>query len=1257
PRRTVAAGDYPLSAIAADVNGDGKTDIAVTNFRDDTVSVLENVTVPGPAATTVPSFAPAATPAAASPVFIAAADLNGDGKPELVTASDASPDITVLMNTTPAPTAAFGLAAKQDFDGLYDFGSVTAADINGDGRTDLVVSRVRGDHVSVLVNTTPPGAITSSFAGEQTFVTQPFTRDATAADVNGDGKMDLIVLAYNSVSVLLNTTTPGAETLSFVDNENDFVTGVDRLFSIRAGDVNGDSRVDLIISNPHSDAVTVLLNATAPGATTPSFAAAQDFTVGTDPAGATMADINGDGKLDLIAANRSDDSASVLLNNTVPGATTLSFAAKQDFTVGSYPASAMAADVNGDGRADLITVNQRSDSVSVRLNTTPGGATTLSFAEKLDFATEDNPFSVTAADVNGDGRTDLIAANYYSHSLSVLLNATVPGATTPSFAVKQDFTTGSVSQAVTAADINGDGRPDLITANAGDGTVSVLLNTQYATTTTPTSVTGAIHYSIPVASGVPASIDFGPQPLGGDAASQTFTLENTGNADLAVSFALSGPNTADFNVTDDCDGTLDAGASCTVTVTFEPSAAGARSATLTLTSNGADSPQAIALTGKGNRPPAATGESVSVHTGATVTGTLDATDAEDADLLFFIATAPAHGTVTITDTATGAYRYQAPAGYAGADAFTFQASDGLSSSNTASVAVTVTNAVPVASDGTLAVVKNQPKTGTFAATDADGDALTYSLAAEPDHGSVTIAGANFTYKPDTGYSGADSFTFKVNDGVTDSAAAAVTINVVNTAPVASSATLLVAKNMTKSGTLTASDADGDTLTFAKVSDPAHGALTLNADGSFTYTPASGYIGGDSFTFKANDGSVDSNVAAVTIAVTDNMPVGNPAVLTVHSNTPGEGVLTANDGNGDALRFALAAQAEHGTAVVEADGHFIYTPDTGYVGADAFTFTVSDGALSSAPATVSVTVADAAPLATDAELKVGKNRAAAGVLQAADADGDSLTFRKTANPKHGQAEVQPDGSFTYTPDKDYAGPDRFTFVANDGALDSAAATVAITVGNGAPVAKDGSLSVHFNTEGRGSLVAGDANGDALTYQLARDPEHGTATVKADGAYSYKPDKNFVGWDSFTFTASDGTADSKPAAIHVLVTDGMPVATNSHRTTTPGLRIYGQLQAADPDGDPLTYHVVLKPDHGEIALKPDGRYTYRPDAGFSGADSFRFRADDGALQSDPGVVGITVAPEAESGDSGGLGGLGWLGLLVLGGMAGRRRGKGD
>ena len=160
---------------------------------------------------------------------------------------------------------------------------------------------------------------------------------------------------------------------------------------------------------------------------------------------------------------------------------------------------------------------------------------------------------------------------------------------------------------------------------------------------------------------------------------------------------------------------------------------------------------------------------------------------------------------------------------------------------------------------------------TLTGSDVDGDRLTYSVVTSPAHGTLSGTAPNLTYTPAANYNGADSFTFKVNDGQADSAPATVSITVtaVNHAPVANAQAVTTNEDTAKAITLTGSDVDGNPLTYSVVTQPGHGSLSGTAP-NLTYTPAANYNGADSFTFKVNDGQADSAAATVSITVTRSM---------------------------------------------------------------------------------------------------------------------------------------------------------------------------------------------------------------------------------------------------------------------------------------------------------------------------------------------------------------------------------------------------
>ena len=299
-------------------------------------------------------------------------------------------------------------------------------------------------------------------------------------------------------------------------NQTTFTTG-DNPVSVSIGDFNGDGKPDLAIANYDSNTVSVLLNTTAPGATTPSYANQATFATGSSPNSVSIGDFNGDGKLDLSIANSTSNSVSVLLNTTAPGAPTPTYANQTMFATGSLPKSVSIGDFNGDGKPDLAIANSTSNSVSVLLNTTDSGAPTPSYASQTTFATGTFPVSVSIGDFNGDGKPDLAIANRDSNSVSVLLNTTAPGATTPSYANQATFATGISPNSVSIGDFNGDGKPDLAIVNSTSNSVSVLLNATTPGNLTVSSLTGTT-FAAPVGGTTPLgslAIANGPTSLGG----------------------------------------------------------------------------------------------------------------------------------------------------------------------------------------------------------------------------------------------------------------------------------------------------------------------------------------------------------------------------------------------------------------------------------------------------------------------------------------------------------------------------------------------------------------------------------------------------------------------------------------------------------------------------------------------------------------------------------------------------------------------
>src|SRR2546421_2156212 len=248
---------------------------------------------------------------------------------------------------------------------------------------------------------------------------------------------------------------------------------------------------------------------------------------------------------------------------------------------------------------------------------------------------------------------------------------------------------------------------------------------------------------------------------------------------------------------------------------------------------------------------------------------------------------------------------------------------------------------------------------------------------------------------------------------------------------------------------------------------SHGALTLNADGSFTYTPAANFNGSDSFSYKASDGVAQSNVATVTLTITavNDAPVSIDDAYSTNEDRPltvaAPGVLgNDTDVDGDPLRALLVIGPGHGQLTLNADGGFTYTPAPNFNGGDSFTYKTGDGVAQSNVATVTLTITavNDAPVAVNDAYTTNEDTpltvVAPGVLgNDTDVDGDALTAALVGGPSHGALTLNADGGFTYTPTANFNGSDTFTHKASDGQSDSNVATVALTITavNDAPAA--------------------------------------------------------------------------------------------------------------------------------------------------------------------------------------------------------------
>ncbi len=391
------------------------------------------------------------------------------------------------------------------------------------------------------------------------------------------------------------------------------------------------------------------------------------------------------------------------------------------------------------------------------------------------------------------------------------------------------------------------------------------------------------------------------------------------------------------------------------------------------------------------------------------------------------------------------------------------------------------------------------------------------------------------------------------------------------------------------------DDNGDPLTAVLVQDAAHGALLLNADGSLSYTPDGDFSGTDTFTYKANDGSADSNIATVTItvnavndapvAVGDSYSVNEDDLLAVGA----PGVLgNDSDLDGDTLTAVLASGPAHGLLSLSADGSFSYSPNSEYSGPDSFTYKANDGSADSNVVTVDITVVavNDDPLAADDSATMAEDSGATAINVLAndtDAENDVLTITSVTQPANGAVAITGGGTgLTYHPNADFNGVDTFTYTINDGNGGTAvgAVTVSVTAVNDAPVAGNNTYSMDENetlTIAAPGVLANDTDvdGDTLTAVLVDDVSSGTLTLNPDGSFTYEPELNFNGTVTFTYKANDGSADSDVATVTIHVSSVLGATDRTLYAKALAAKVSWALHAREVAGDKLVMRGAMNP----------------------------------------------------------------------------------
>jgi CSLREA domain-containing protein len=447
----------------------------------------------------------------------------------------------------------------------------------------------------------------------------------------------------------------------------------------------------------------------------------------------------------------------------------------------------------------------------------------------------------------------------------------------------------------------------------------------------------------------------------------------------------------------------------------------------------------------------------------------------------------------------------------------------------------------------------------------------------------------------------------------------------------------------------------DELTVIQVGTPANGSVALNPDNTITYTPTFEFSGTDSFTYQASDGALSSNVAMVTITVS---PVNDPpeAVndeVTTDESTQVEIVVTANDldvdGSIDPTTVAIVTPPVSGTASVDqATGIVTYIPGT--TGVDTFDYQVCN---TDTPdpvcdtATVTVTVVAGGPIAYGDDVTTTEDTAVVIEVLENDEPRDAAIAPASVNivvgPTNGTVAVDPSGTVTYTPDENFFGPDSFTYTVDDvDGLTSNVATVAIEVTQvddplaiGDKVTTDEETAVDFDVTTNDVDVDGGTVDPTTANTVCADcsePANGSLVNQGGGTFTYTPDDDFSGEDSFVYQVCNtgGRCDTATVIITVNDVNDPPQAVDDNPPAVaqgdPVLDIdvitgYGNGPDTDPDGDTLTVIGFSQGSRGTVTSNADGTLTYTPNSSFRGTDTFDYTISDGRGGEDTATVTVT------------------------------------
>ena len=676
--------------------------------------------------------------------------------------------------------------------------------------------------------------------------------------------------------------------------------------------------------------------------------------------------------------------------------------------------------------------------------------------------------------------------------------------------------------------------------------------------------------------------------------------------------------------------------------------------------------------------------------GGSITGTLIFSDPDGATspgYTIAVGDGPAYGSASIDE--NGLWSYTPNDDFYGSDSFTVSVTDDSQNTETQQISLSITPDGADAGSFTGDTSGTGPEdggsiTGTLIFSDPDGatsPGYTIAVGDGPAYGSASIdENGLWSYTPNDDFYGSDSFTVSVTDDSQNTETQQISLSITPDGADAGSFTGDTSGTGPEdggsiTGTLIFSDPDGATspgYTIAVGDGPAYGSASIDENGLWSYTPNDDFYGSDSFTVSVTDDSQNTETQQISLSITpDGADAGSFTGDTSGTGPEDGGSITGtlifSDPDGatsPGYTIAVGDGPAYGSASIDENGLWSYTPNDDFYGSDSFTVSVTDDSQNTETQQISLSItpdgADAGSFTGDTSGTGPEDGGSiTGTLIFSDPDGATspgYTIAVGDGPAYGSASIDENGLWSYTPNDDFYGSDSFTVSVTDDSQNTETQQISLSITpDGADAGSfTGDISGTGPEDGgsiTGTLIFSDPDGatsPGYTIAVGDGPAYGSASIDENGLWSYTPNDDFYGSDSFTVSVTDDSQNTETQQISLSITpDGADAGSFTGDTSGTGPEdggsITGTLIFSDPDGATSPGYTIAVgdgPAYGSASIDENGLWSYTPNDDFYGSDSFTVSVTDDSQNTETQQISLSITPDGAdagsfTGDTSGTG----------------------